>query len=204
MPTHLLSAALRTGSVSDADAETPMPLSRYHLETMIIYAPTNADHIGLKLAMDGTHVTSSVMLLLPTSCGTISLASTSATDPPAISPNYFATATYHAALIYGTRRVMKTMLATAAGKEIIASEVAPPGMRELNLQSEDKDIDERIRGARVSHAHALGIAAMRKVMDRDLRVYGVEGLRVVDASVFPVPIGGHPQTSTNKLALVNE
>lgn len=92
------------------------------------------------------------------------------------------------------------MLDTAGGKEFIANEVTPPGMSELNLHSSDEEIDERIRSAGVAHAHAPGTAAMGKVVGPDLRVYGVEGLRVADASVFPVPIGGHPQATLYALA----
>ena len=37
--------------------------------------------------------------------------------------------------------------------------------------------------------------AMGQVMDNDLRVYVVYGLRMVDARIFPVPVGGHPQAT---------
>ncbi len=47
----------------------------------------------------------------------------------------------------------------------------------------------------MSHAHSAGTAAMGKVVDTQLRVKGVRGLRVADASVFPVAIGGHPQAT---------
>lgn len=49
--------------------------------------------------------------------------------------------------------------------------------------------------AGVSHAHAAGTASMGKVVDSHLRVYGVTGLRIADASVLPVAIGGHPQVT---------
>lgn len=101
VPTDLLSTALRADSVSDVEAGVLIHPSRCHLETMILYAPAGAEHVGLKLPMDGSHVSSSVMLLLPTSRGTISLASASANDAPIINPNYYSTATDHTALIYG-------------------------------------------------------------------------------------------------------
>jgi choline dehydrogenase len=41
----------------------------------------------------------------------------------------------------------------------------------------------------------MGTAAMGKVVDSDLRVKGVEGLRVADTSVFPVTITGHLQVA---------
>jgi choline dehydrogenase-like flavoprotein len=49
-------------------------------------------------------------------------------------------------------------------------------------------------------SHSAGTAAMGKVVDNDLRVYGAKGLRVVDASVMPVPIAGHLQACIYALA----
>ena len=46
----------------------------------------------------------------------------------------------------------------------------------------------------------MGTAAMGKVVDTKLRVNGVSGLRVVDASVFPVAITAHLQVATYALA----
>lgn len=41
---------------------------------------------------------------------------------------------------------------------------------------------------------------MGKVVNTELRVYGVNGLRIVDASVLPVAIGGHPQATLYAVA----
>lgn len=48
--------------------------------------------------------------------------------------------------------------------------------------------------------HAAGSASMGKVVDSNLRVLGVQGLRVVDASVIPVPIAAHYQACVYALA----
>lgn len=47
----------------------------------------------------------------------------------------------------------------------------------------------------------MGTAAMGKVVDADLKVNGVSALRVVDASVFPSAITGHPQVALYAMAL---
>lgn len=46
----------------------------------------------------------------------------------------------------------------------------------------------------------MGTAAMGKVVDTDLKVYGVEHLRIVDASVLPVIITGHLQIPVYAMA----
>lgn len=42
----------------------------------------------------------------------------------------------------------------------------------------------------------MGTASMGKVVDNNLKVKGVDNLRVVDASVFPVTISGHLQVAS--------
>jgi choline dehydrogenase-like flavoprotein len=49
-------------------------------------------------------------------------------------------------------------------------------------------------------SHTAGTAAMGKVVDTNLRVYGVQKLRVVDASIIPVPIASHIQACIYALA----
>ena len=48
--------------------------------------------------------------------------------------------------------------------------------------------------------HPAGTLAMGTVVDTNLSVYGIQGLRVVDASVIPLPIAGHYQACVYALA----
>lgn len=103
-------------------------------------------------------------------------------------------------MIHGTRRILEALLNTSAGKAYIESEAAPPGFLVLDTKATDMEIDARIRAAGISHKHAAGSAAMGTVLENDLRVKGVQGLRVVDASILPVPVGGHPQATLYAIA----
>ena len=185
-------ADVKSGKVTDQSLLHP---NRCLTETLVMYSP-----VGAPVPTDGTFIATSVMLLLPTSRGSLHIVSASLPDAPAIDPTFYDTETDRTALIHGVRRVLKALLGTSAGKSYIKSEEAPPGMPALTVESSDTDIDTRIRMTGLSHAHSAGTAAMGKVVDCQLRVKGVKGLRVADASVFPTAIGGHPQATLYGLA----
>jgi choline dehydrogenase-like flavoprotein len=73
-------------------------------------------------------------------------------------------------------------------------------MHESTPESPDSLFEAQIRATGLAHAHPTGTAAMGRVVDPDLRVYGVNNLRVVDTSVLPVIIGGHPQATLYAVA----
>ena len=190
-PPNLLQPAFdadaKSGKVTDRSLLHP---NRCLTETLVMYSP-----LGAPVPTDGTFIATSVMLLLPTSRGNVQILSASPLDAPAIDANFYSTETDRTALIHGVRRVLKALLGTSAGQSYIKSEEAPPGMPALTVESSDADIDTRIRMTGLSHAHSAGTAAMGKVVDSQFRVKGVKGLQVVDASVFPTAIGGHPQAT---------
>ncbi|QSZ32967.1 hypothetical protein DSL72_002550 [Monilinia vaccinii-corymbosi] len=125
------------------------------------------------------------MLTLPTSRGEVTLASSSPNDVPSMDPNYFSTCVDKAALIHGVQRLLQCLSQTTSGQDFIETE---------------EEIEERIQSTGTPHLHVAGSCAMGVVVDADLRVNGVRGLRIVDASVFPVPLGGHPQATLYGIA----
>ena len=170
-----------------------------HIESLLLYVPA-AGISGLTLPIDGNYISSAVLGVMPTSRGSITLASTNPTDEPIIDPNFYATEEDRIMLRSGVRQAMAVLLDTPQGKEMVESEVLPEGCYPVTSQSSDEEIDSRIRKLGATFYHAAGSAAMGKVVDSDLRVYGVERLRVVDASVLPVSISGHFQVCVYAVA----
>lgn len=195
LPTTLLHQALAADGDS-LDSQDLGKNGRPHVETMVLYHPFVPG-----IPVDGSFVGTSVMLTLPTSRGTVRLASSSSDDQPLIRPNYFATAMDRAVLVHGVRRLLQCLTGTAAGKDFVEGEVAPvPGMEPLTLESSIEEIEDRIRAVGSPHFHPAGTCALGSVLDPELRVKGVRGIRVADASVFPAPVGGHPQATLYALA----
>ncbi|KAI1409708.1 GMC oxidoreductase [Hypoxylon sp. FL1857] len=157
------------------------------------------------IPIDGSHIATSTMLLLPTSRGTVTIRSSSATDLPRVQPNYLSTQLDRDALIHATRTTVKLLTATESLKPIIEGESPPvkeglEGLTPLTVDSSDEVILERLQRTGEQHQHSGGTAAMGKVVNGEGRVLGVTGLRIADASIIPVPLGGHPQATLYAMA----
>ena len=127
------------------------------------------------------------------------LASADPSADPLIDPNYYATDADRVVIREGVRLAIRA-LETSEGQAIVDDEIVPEGFMSLTGKSSDEDIDKRVKRSAAIWFHPAGSAAMGKVVDTDLRVFGVRGLRVVDASVLPCPIGAHYQVVTYALA----
>ena len=143
-------------------------------------------------------VTASVCHLRPESRGTVRLASSEARDHPVISPNYLSTEgdrQVAADAIRLTRRVM----AQAPLAPFSPQEFRPAG----NPQS-DEDLAKAAGDIGTTIFHPVGTAHMgigpAAVVDPQLRVNGVAGLRVVDASVMPTITSGNTNAPTLMIA----
>ena len=171
-----------------------------HTETLVVYAPAAAQLVGVDVPADGTFIASCVLNMNPTSRGSIKITSADPSTPPAIDPNYQATNVDRTIMREGMRSVMEVIQNSSVMQEFIEYELAPEGQPQLTKDSTDAEIDAR--NARVGNTffHPAGTASMGKVVDTRFKVKGVEGLRVVDASVFPTAITAHYQAIVYALA----
>ena len=158
-------------------------------------------HFGMALADDhgrkrhrGTGFTCHVCLLRPKSRGSVSLGSADPFAAPVIDPNFFGEADDLETMVAGfktTRRLMETPALRALQKK----EMFTAGVHS------DDDIRNLLR-ARVDTVYhpvgtcMMGVSDPMAVVDPKLKVYGVEGLRVVDASIMPTLIGGNTNAPT--------
>ena len=128
--------------------------------------------------------------LHPTSEGRISLRSADASAPPLIEPNWLATEEDRRASV-DTVRLMRRILSQPALSPYLGDEVTPGPEVENN---DDALLRAYVRFGSTAN-HAIGSCAMgphpESVVDDRLRVRGVEGLRVVDLSVFPTLPSGN-------------
>ncbi len=130
-----------------------------------------------------------VCLLRPASRGSVRLQSTDALQAPAIDPAFLAEADDLRRMVRGFRLMRAILqqpaLAQYGGRELAASAQA----------QSDQQIEAFIRSHADTIYHPVGSCRMgpgpKDVVDAELRVHGVQGLRVVDASVMPRIVGGN-------------
>ena len=130
------------------------------------------------------------ILLRPKSRGEIKLSSSDPRAPARIYQNFFAADDDLATLRAGIRLTRELARQTSL-KPFVEAEIAPGPDK-----TSDADIDAHIFATALTAHHPLGTCKMGPVTDAsavvgpDLRVHGVDALRVVDASVMPDLVGG--------------
>lgn len=128
-------------------------------------------------------------LIYPKSRGTVRLASADPAAAPLIDPNYLAEPEDMQHLVDGMRKVREIMKSPKIAPFV--KREAHPG--EQSTTDEQLRAEVRLRGTSVYHP--VGSCRMgvdeRAVVGPDLRVRGIEGLRVADASIMPSIIGGN-------------
>jgi choline dehydrogenase-like flavoprotein len=137
----------------------------------------------------GTGFSCHICVLRPKSRGSVWLASADPTKPPAIDPNFLGEPDDLETMVAGfkmTRRLMETPAIRALQK----ADHFTKGVRT------DDDIRNVLRQRVDTVYHPVGTCKMgvndaMAVVDPKLKVHGVQGLRVADASIMPTLIGGN-------------
>lgn len=155
------------------------------------------------LSSPANHITILAMLNHPLSRGTVHLRSPSPTTPPAINPHYLSHPLDLALLAHQTQFIER--IATTPP---FASLLKPGGHRLPEGKDPLEGLEaatEVVRERAWTAFHPSGTCAMMPVglggvVDARLRVHGVGGLRVVDASVFPMETLGNVQAAVYAVA----
>lgn len=185
-----LAASRADGSSREVDRQQLEAPNRVHTETVVAYCPIAK--MGT-FPFDGTIITSSVLLMQPTSRGVITLASADPEAHPLIDCRFHTTASDRAIVRHGLRQMLRLMQGTKGGQAMVEPvDILAQGESHLRFDtSTDDDLDARARDAGEIWNHPAGTAAMGTVVDSKCRVVGVSGLRVVDASILRLPISSH-------------
>jgi choline dehydrogenase len=155
--------------------------------------------LGEGLAPAPAHgLTLAVLFLQPDSRGYIRLASADPAEPPVIDPGYLTAESDLRGLLVGLR-IAERLCDTAALRPYVGAPMAPwPG------KVDDAKLATLVREHAQTAYHPVGTCRMGSddtaVVDCELRVRGLDGLRVVDASVMPRIIRGHTHAPTVMIA----
>ena len=135
----------------------------------------------------------------PTSRGHIEIASKKPEDAALIDPNYLSTQKDIDEVIQGSRLMRKIMQAPAL-RGITVEEVLPGPVVETDEQMLQYFRDNSGSIYHLCGSCAMGADTQKSVVDKRLKVHGLEGLRVVDASIFPNVTSGNTHAAVLMVA----
>jgi choline dehydrogenase-like flavoprotein len=188
-----------TSNVAEAAAfvQTRPELPAPDLE--LVFAPVIFQNEGLTEPQEHG-LTIGAVVLQPASVGAVSLSSTDPLAPARIDPGYLSDPNGEdlRVLLHGTR-LARRLLASPALSRHVREELVPGPAAET-----DEQLAEAARARAQTLYHPVGTCRMGTdddaVVNPDLRVRGLEGLRVVDASVIPRIPRGHTNWPTVMIA----
>ncbi|WP_111432057.1 GMC family oxidoreductase N-terminal domain-containing protein [Rhodobacteraceae bacterium DSL-40] len=186
-------APSQLGAFTRSDPSRPHANLEYHVQ------PLSLDAFGEDLHPFPA-MTASVCNLNPTSRGHVRIKSNSVGDAPEIAPNYLATEEDRLVAAQSLRQVREIMAKPAMQK--FKPVEWKPGVQ---FQT-DEELAKLAGDIANTIFHPAGTARMGRkddpgsVVDTHLRVHGIEGLRVVDASVMPEITSGNTNAPTLMIA----
>jgi choline dehydrogenase len=184
------------GAFAKSNSDDPSitrPDLEYHVQ------PLSLDRFGEPLHRFNAF-TASVCQLRPTSRGSIHIESNDPHAPPLIAPNYLST-DYDRRVAANAMRLTRRIAAAPALARYRPEEILPG----IQFQTEE-ELQQAAGNVGTTIFHPVGTCRMgtaddpAAVVDNRLRVIGVDGLRVVDASVMPTITSGNTNSPTLMIA----
>ncbi|KAK4704033.1 hypothetical protein P7C70_g2180, partial [Phenoliferia sp. Uapishka_3] len=170
----------RTSSVAKGESNASGPNAP---DIEIVDAPLYYVHHGVEKAPvpNADYLTLAPICLRPKSVGTVKLRSSNMFDAPLIDPQF---------LSHELDRRAEPL------KSLLGKSVSPPNFETLD----DEGLLAHLRATAQHIYHPVGTCKIGQeleggVVDNDLKVHGMKGLRVCDAAVFPSIVSGHPQAA---------
>lgn len=187
----LAMAPSQMGLFTKSDPAKDFPDLEYHIQ------PLSTDKLG-----DPLHpfpaITASVCNLRPDSRGSIHIKSTDFRDQPSIRPNYLSAESDRQVAVTSIELTRKIMAAKAVAK------YAPTEMLPGAHINSQEDLLREVGNIATTIFHPVGTCRMgddaMAVVDDRLRVHGIDGLRVVDASVMPTITSGNTNSPVIMIA----
>ena len=169
------------GGFLRSDPSAPMP------DLQCFFVPAIVDDFARKWHW-GHGFSIHAHLCRPRSRGRVTLASADPMANPAIDPNFFG-ARQDLELLVKAWRIVQRMVDTEPLRRYVAKQYYRPS------GDDDRSIEAFLRRRAVSGLHMAGSCKMGNdpmaVVDPRLRVHGMTGLRVVDASIMPILVSGN-------------
>jgi choline dehydrogenase len=181
------------GAFAKSDPSQPSANIEWHVQ------PLSLDKFGSPLHKYNA-ITPSVCNLRPSSRGSVTLKSANPADAPAIAPNYLSTQEDLDVAVAGLKYTRQIMAAPSlAPFNPVELKPGPEVTSEEDLQQAAGDLGTTI-------FHPVGTCKMGSahddaaVVDDQLRVHGIQGLRVIDASIMPTITSGNTNAPTVMIA----
>lgn len=184
-------APSQLGIFAKTDPAFETPNIEYHVQ------PLSLEKFGQPLDAFSAF-TASVANLRPESRGAVHIKSADPAVAPAISPNYLSTAGDRKVAVDGIRLTRRIVAQQALQK------YTPEEFRPGDAYRSDEELAKAAGDISTTIFHPVGTAKMGSdtlaVVDHRLRVHGLEGLRVIDASVMPTITSGNTNSPVIMIA----